>query len=285
MIGVILAGGKGTRLWPLTSYSSKQLLPIFDKPMVFYPLSTLMLAGIRKIFIVCNPEHHEYFQLLLKDGSHLGIEINYLIQYEPKGIAQAIELIPVEFRNQKLLVTLGDNLFYGMGLGTSLQKIFSGEGALAFGYKVSNPSEYGVVVLNEHLEPIDIIEKPNFYISDWAIPGLYFFDSDVYEFQRQLVPSKRNELEITDLLKIYLKQNLLEVSLLERGTAWLDTGSPNSILEASEFVKVIEQRQGLKIGCPEEIALREGFIDLDSLKRLVSTYPDSSYKDYLLKLI
>lgn len=284
MIGILLAGGKGTRLWPLTSHTSKQLLPIFDKPMIYYSLSTLMLAGIKKVYVVCSPEHITGFQNLLKNGSHLGMQIEYLIQEKPKGIAHSIQLVPQEDRKENILLTLGDNLFYGMGLGTSLQNIYSGSGALAFGYKVSNPSEYGVIVLDDSRKPVKIVEKPNEYISNWAIPGLYFFDTKVYEYQKKLIPSQRNELEITDLLNIYLEKRQLEIFILERGTAWLDTGNPSAILEASEFVRVIEHRQGLKIGCPEEIAIREGFITEAEFHQLIKTYPEGSYRDYLTSL-
>jgi glucose-1-phosphate thymidylyltransferase len=285
MIGLLLAGGKGSRLWPITSHTSKQLLPIYDKPMIFYSLSTLMLAGVKRIFLVCTSDYIKNFKALLGDGNQFGLSIEYLIQNEPKGIAHAIELIPNNERKSNLVISLGDNLFYGMGLGTSLQNVYKGSGALAFGYKVSNPEEYGVVCLDEKLVPTKIIEKPVNFVSSWAIPGLYFFDSNVYDYQKMLTPSARNELEITDLLKIYLKLNKLEISVLERGTAWLDTGNPQAILEASEFVRVIEHRQGMKIGCPEEIALRQGFISRGEFSELVQSYPESSYKSYLVSLL
>lgn len=285
MIGLLLAGGSGSRMWPLTVTSSKQLLPVYDKPMIFYSLSTLMLAGIRDVFVVCNPQYEKSFQNILQDGDKFGINIRYLLQKEPKGIAQVFELVPKEFCQNDTFLVLGDNLFYGMGVGSSLNQVYKGSGALAFAYKVSNPSDYGVVQLGVNNEALRIVEKPKEFVSNMAIPGMYFFDRKVYDFQKNLKPSTRGELEITDLLNMYLEIKSLSISILERGTAWLDTGNPDSLLDAAEFVRVIEKRQGLKIGCPEEIALRQGFISKVELEKTIQAYPDGEYKKYLKNLL
>ena len=284
MIGVILAGGTGSRLWPLTKVVSKQLLPIHDKPMIYYPLTTLMLAGIRRILVITNPNYIDQYFKLLGDGSQWGIEIEFIIQEEALGIADAFNLVPKIYHEQNCALILGDNLLYGVGLGSSLINIYSNTGALAFAYKVSNPSSYGVVELSNNGMPVSIEEKPKKPKSSLAIPGVYFFDSSVYKKVKKLQPSKRGELEITDLLIEYLKENQLRINVLERGIAWLDTGTPDDLVSASEFVRVIEKRQGLKIGSPEEVAFRLKFIKKDHFQKTVKLMPEGSYKDYLTNL-
>ena len=279
MIGVILAGGLGSRLFPLTKSTSKQLLPVYDKPMIYYPLTTLMFAGIREIYIVVAPDQLGNYQSTLRDGKQWGLNIQYLIQPKPRGIADCFNLIPNSARRQPCAVILGDNIFYGMGLGTSLKTIYSGTGALAFAYEVSTPNEYGVVVLDESNSPVKIVEKPKEFVSKYAIPGLYWFDSQCYDFVKNMNPSERGELEITEVLNSYLATKTLEIQILARGTAWLDTGSPKNLLSASNFVSVIEERQGLKIGCPEEVALREGFIDKIKFKKNLLSLPTGEYRN------
>jgi len=285
MIGILLAGGVGSRLYPLTKNSSKQLLPIFDKPMIYYPLTTLMFAGIRKIFVVVTPEHINDYKNVLKDGSQWGLEFVFLMQSEPRGIADCFNLIPDEFTHESCTMILGDNLFYGSGLGRSLHNAYDGSGALIYAYEVSNPSDYGVVVFENNGAPKEILEKPTFNTSSFAIPGLYRFDSRCYELVKDVSPSKRGELEITDILNKYLASGDLKVDILPRGTAWLDTGSPKNLLAASNFVSVIEERQGLKIGCPEEVSLREGLISQIKFNEIVNNLPVGSYRTYLEKLI
>ena len=284
MIGVILAGGLGSRLFPLTKSTSKQLLPVYDKPMIYYPLTTLMFAGIREIYIVVAPDQLGNYQSTLRDGKQWGLNIQYLIQPKPRGIADCFNLIPNSARRQPCAVILGDNIFYGMGLGTSLKTIYSGTGALAFAYEVSTPNEYGVVVLNESNSPVKIVEKPKEFVSKYAIPGLYWFDSQCYDFVKNMNPSERGELEITEVLNSYLATKMLQIQILARGTAWLDTGSPKNLLSASNFVSVIEERQGLKIGCPEEVALREGFIDKNQFKKNLLSLPSGEYRNYLERI-
>lgn len=284
MLGIILAGGTGTRLAPLTNVVSKQLLPIYDKPMIYYPITTLMLAGIKEFVVVVTPEYVEQFRKLLGDGSKWGIQISLVVQANPRGIAQSFELVPPKFRDQDCALILGDNLFYGMGLGASLQTVFSGSGARIFAYEVSNPEDYGVISFDSNFEPIRIQEKPSSPESNYAIPGLYFFDKNCYKLASELTPSMRGELEITDLLNIYLSRKELAVQILARGTAWLDTGSPENLLSAAAFVQVIEERQGLKIGCPEEVAVREGFISMTEFKTLLQHLPLNSYRSYLENL-
>ena len=284
MIGLILAGGTGSRLSPLTKATSKQLLAIYDKPMIYYPITTLMFAGIRKFLIVVTPKTLENYRELLGDGTNWGIEIEYLIQESPMGIAQSLQLVPKEYHAESCTLILGDNLFYGMGLGSSLKNSLNGPGSIIFAYEVANPSDYGVINFDNEMKPIDIVEKPLNPLSNFAIPGLYYFDHTCYELARTLVPSKRGELEITDLIKIYLKANTLKVKVLARGTAWLDTGSPENLLSAANFVKVVEDRQGMKIGCPEEVAFREGLIDEFKFAKLIDTYPEGDYRKYLKKI-
>lgn len=284
MIGIILAGGSGTRLAPLTNVVSKQLLPIYDKPMIYYPITTLMLAGIREFVVVVSPGYLEQYKELLRDGNQWGVRITLVVQPNPGGIAQSFALVPPALRNQDCALILGDNLFYGMGLGTSLKTIFSGSGALVFAYQVANPSDYGVISFDSEFKPSRIQEKPLKPESNFAIPGLYFFDKSCYKLADELTPSSRGELEITDLLNLYLIRQKLSVQILARGTAWLDTGSPENLLAAASFVQVIEDRQGLKIGCPEEVAVREGFISEEMFRALLSELPKNSYRSYLENL-
>lgn len=284
MKGILLAGGRGTRLWPNTSSISKQLLPIYDKPMIYYPLTTLMLAGVTEIAVVTNPEHEELFYDLLGDGKNWGLKIHFTPQKSPTGIPDVLKLAPESFRQDSVMVVLGDNLLYGMGLGSSLKSAYSGDGALVFSYKVNNPSDYGVVVVDQNGYAISLEEKPSIPKSNFAIPGVYFLDSNAYEIVHSLKPSSRGETEITDLLNYYLKQNRLKVQQLARGTAWLDTGSFDNLLEAAEFVRVLEKRQGLKIGCPEEVAFRENLISKIELDSLIQKMPKSEYREYLQKL-
>jgi len=284
MIGIILAGGKGSRLFPMTMITNKQLIPVYDKPMIYYPLTTLMFAGVREIFVVVDPSQIDNYESILGDGSQWGLEIKFLLQDLPRGIADCFNLIPSEKKSESCSVILGDNLFYGMGLGTSLKTIYSGRGALAFAYEVSNPSDYGVVVLDGVGNAIEIVEKPQEIKSKFAIPGLYWFDHQCYELIHKIKPSLRGELEVTEMLKLYLAQNELNIQILARGTAWLDTGTPKNLLSAANFVSVIEERQGLKIGCPEEVAYREGLISKSQLQKNIESLPISEYRTYLENL-
>ena len=276
-----MAGGSGKRIWPLSVAVNKQLLPVFDKPMIYYPLTTLMLAGATEILIVTAPRAIEPIKSLLGDGSQWGLRIRYVQQEKPAGIPEAFLLAPKDFCNKSVALMLGDNLLYGMGLGESLRGNANLSGAKVFAYQVSNPEDYGVVTLGPDGHPIEIIEKPDNARSNLAIPGLYFFDASVYTRAKNLTPSSRGELEITDILNSYLKEKLLAVQTLERGTAWLDTGSAHALLAASEFVRVIEERQGLKVGCPEEVSLRLGLVSGDQFIQNVKTLPSGSYKKYL----
>ncbi len=285
MNGVLLAGGSGTRLWPNTQVTSKQLLPVYDKPMIYYSLTTLMLSGVQNIVLITNERHLSDFQSLLLDGSQWGISIKYAVQDQPRGVADAFRLVPEEMRNQAIALMLGDNFLYGAGLGVSLEKIFSGEGALTFSYGVKNPEEYGVFSYSENGELSGIVEKPVNFISNQAIPGLYYFDENVFQMASELKPSSRGELEITDVLRKYLERELLRVIPLARGTAWLDTGSADSLLEASEFVRTIEKRQGLSIGSPDEVAYRMGYIRYEQFSKLISAMPACSYREYLHSII
>jgi glucose-1-phosphate thymidylyltransferase len=282
--GIVLAGGNGSRLYPATIALNKQALPIYDKPMIYYPITTLMLAGIRDIVIVSSEAHILTFQKMLGDGKKWGIAIEYFIQQKPNGIPEVFNLLPSERHRDENLLILGDNLLYGVGLGESLNSVFGGNGALCFAYSVANPKDYGVVLLDSNNRVIKIVEKPTDFVSNYAIPGIYFFDKSVFSKSSKLQKSSRGELEIVDLLNMYLKEDLLETKILERGTAWLDTGNQSSMLDASEFVRVIEKRQGLKIGCPEEVALRMGYIDQNEYLSTVSLMPECDYKEYLLKL-
>ncbi|ASY20711.1 glucose-1-phosphate thymidylyltransferase [Candidatus Planktophila dulcis] len=285
MKAILLAGGTGTRIWPLSAAVNKHLLPVYDKPMIYYPLTTLMLAGASEILVITAREAKEAIEKLLGNGSKWGLSITYAIQERPGGIPEAFILAPEYFRDNSVILMLGDNLLYGMGLGESLNQNSKLVGGKIFAYKVSNPEEYGVVVLGPNGQPTRIVEKPDSPISNLAIPGLYFFDSSVYDRVQSIQPSRRGELEIVDILNSYLEDQLLQVQVLERGTAWLDTGNPKSLLAAGEFVKVIEDRQGLKIGCPEEVALRTGFISIDTLEKNLREIPDGEYKNYLKQLL
>jgi glucose-1-phosphate thymidylyltransferase len=278
--GIILAGGAGTRLYPLTLVASKQLQPVYDKPMIYYPLSTLMWAGIQDILIISTPQDTPRFEALLGDGSRWGIKLTYVVQPEPKGIAQAF-LVGEDFiDNQAVALILGDNIFYGkMELSKILERFSAG--AMVFGYPVKDPERYGVVEFDRSGKAIGIEEKPLVPKSNFAVPGLYLYDEKVVEMTKQLTPSARGELEITDLNLAYLKQGALMVEKLERGIAWLDTGTHMSLLEASHFIGTLEARQGLKIACLEEIALRKGFIDRDQMAEVIADTPKSSYRDYL----
>ncbi len=285
MRGIILAGGSGTRLYPITKGVSKQLLPVYDKPMIYYPLSTLMLAGIRDILVIVTPQDCSDFQRLLGDGSQFGIDISYAVQDRPEGLGQAFILGADHIGSGPVALILGDNIFYGPGVGTSLRRFREVAGGAVFAYWVANPSEYGVVEFDAEGRVLAIEEKPATPKSNYAIPGLYFYDNDVVEIARALKPSARGELEITDISRAYLDAGRLSVEVLPRGTAWLDTGTVDSLLEAGNFVRTIEARQGLKVSCPEEIAWRLGFIDDDALAERAQTVLKSGYGDYLLGLL
>jgi len=283
MKGIILAGGKGTRLYPLTIALSKQILPVFDKPMIYYPLSMLMLAGIHEILIISTPEALPLFRDLLKDGSQWGLKFEYAEQAEPRGLADAF-LVGREFiGDSSVCLTLGDNIFYGEGLGSLLQSCASlSEGAKIFGYKVHDPERYGIVEFDENENALSIEEKPQKPRSHWAVPGIYFYDNQVVKYAESLKPSPRGEIEITDLNNVYLEKNQLKVKLLGRGVAWLDAGTHESLLQASEFIQTIQDRQGLMISCPEEIAFRKGFIDSNQLLKLGQALSSNSYGQYIL---
>ncbi len=286
MRGIVLAGGAGTRLYPLTRAISKQLLPVYDKPMIYYPLSTLMLAGIRDILVISAPEDLPRFEGLLGDGSQWGIALSHATQPRPEGLAQAFLIGERFIGASPVALILGDNLFYGQGLAARLQAAARLErGALVFGYHVREPSRYGVIAWAPDGRPAAIVEKPARPPSRVAVTGLYFYDGDVSEHARALTPSPRGELEITDLNNRYLERGLLEVALLGRGTAWLDTGTHRSLLEAGHFIQVVEERQGLKVACPEEVAWRMGYIDDDALARLAEPLRSSGYGEYLLGLL
>jgi glucose-1-phosphate thymidylyltransferase len=283
--GIILAGGSGTRLWPLTIVSTKQLLPIYDKPMIYYPLTTLMLAGISEILIIAAEPEVPRFQSLLGDGQQWGINISYAVQPEPDGIAKAFIIGEKFIDGQPCALILGDNVYYGAGLGEMMQRVAAhGEGATVFCHWVSNPSRYGVLDLDGQNRPIRIEEKPKQPKSNWAVTGLYFYDPSIVEVAHKLKPSARGELEITDANRLYLEAGRLNVEKLGRGFAWFDAGTHHSLLQASEFIYTIEERQGLKIGCPEEIAYRMGYIDDHGLERLAAAITNSEYSDYLRRL-
>ncbi len=284
--GIILAGGSGTRLSPLTKSISKQLMPVYDKPMIYYPLSTLLLAGIKEILIICTQNSISNFKSLLNDGSQWGISLKYVIQANPDGIAQALILGEKFLDGAPLCLILGDNLFYGDDLSLKLREAYkSKEHGTLFAYQVNDPSRYGIVEFNNKYKVINIEEKPLKPKSNYAITGIYFYDNTVIEIARGLKPSKRGELEITEVNKVLLERNKLKVKLLKRGMAWLDTGTFDSLHEAGTFIRTIESRQGLKIGCPEEIAWKLNYISSESLRRLALQYKNSSYGDYLLKLL
>lgn len=285
MRGIILAGGSGTRLWPITKGISKQLMPIYDKPMVYYPLSTLMMAGIREILVITTPEYNEQFEALLGDGSQLGIELTYAIQPSPDGLAQAFIIGEDFIGDEKVALVLGDNIFHGSALGSALKKNTEVDGGVIFAYQVSDPSAYGVVEFDDSMTAISIEEKPANPKSNYAVPGLYFYDNDIVEIAKSIVPSARGELEISSVNDEYLKRGKLHVEVLDRGTAWLDTGTFESMMQASEYVRVIEDRQGFKIGCIEEIAWRNGWISGSKLAEIAEPLVKSGYGEYLKRVI
>ena len=285
MKGIILAGGLGTRLYPLTMAVSKQLMPVYDKPMIYYPLSTLISAGIREVLIISTPEDLPNFRKLLKDGSELGMEFSYIEQHEPNGLAQAFVLGEDFIGDDSVALVLGDNIFYGTDLDTTLRNSVDPDGGVVFAYRVSDPERYGVVEFDSEFNALSIEEKPEQPKSDYAVPGLYFYDNSVIEVAKNLKPSARGEYEITDVNKHYLEKGKLKVGLLGRGSAWLDTGTHKSLMQAGQFIQVIEERQGLKIGCIEELAWEKGFIDDAQLRKLGEKYIKSGYGAYLLNLL
>jgi glucose-1-phosphate thymidylyltransferase len=285
MKGLILAGGLGTRLYPLTLAVSKQLMPVFDKPMIYYPLSTLMLAGIREVAIISTPYDLPKFEHLLGDGSELGMSFTYIVQHVPNGLAQAFVLGADFIGDDNVALILGDNIFYGAGLGEMVRSCEHPEGGIIFAYQVADPERYGVVEFGPDLKVISIEEKPKNPKSHFAVPGLYFYDNSVVEIARNLQPSPRGEYEITDINRVYLEQGKLAVRAMGRGYAWLDTGTHGSLMQAGQFIQTIEERQGLKIGCIEEIAWEMGFIDNEQLEKLGHKYLKSGYGEYLLRLL
>jgi glucose-1-phosphate thymidylyltransferase len=285
MKGIILAGGSGTRLHPLTLAVSKQLMPVYDKPMIYYPLSILMLSGIKEILIISTPHDLPHFEKLLGDGSQIGCHFEYAVQAEPNGLAQAFVIGEKFIGKDKVALVLGDNIFYGSGLSKLLQANNDPEGGVVYAYSVNDPERYGVVEFNAENKVISIEEKPTNPKSNYAVPGLYFYDNDVVEIAKNIAPSPRGEYEITDVNKEYLKRGKLSVGILNRGTAWLDTGTFASLMQAGQFVQVIEERQGMKIGCIEEVAYRMGYINADQLRSIAKPLVKSGYGQYLLNIL
>ncbi|HEX8378239.1 MAG TPA: glucose-1-phosphate thymidylyltransferase RfbA [Pedobacter sp.] len=285
MKGIILAGGSGTRLHPLTLATSKQMMPVYDKPMIYYPLSILMLSGIKEILIISTPHDLPNFEKLLGDGSRIGCKFTYKVQEQPNGLAQAFVIGEEFVGSDSVALILGDNIFYGDGLSMLLQDLKEPDGGVVFAYPVSDPERYGVVEFDKENKVISIEEKPVSPKSNYAVPGLYFYDNSVVEIAKNIAPSPRGEYEITDVNKVYLERGKLKVGVLSRGTAWLDTGTINSLMQAGQFVQVIEERQGLKIGCIEEIAYRMGFINASELKLIAEPLVKSGYGQYLLRII
>jgi glucose-1-phosphate thymidylyltransferase len=285
MKGIILAGGTGTRLHPITYAISKQIIPVYDKPMIYYPLSTLLLAGINEILIISTHHDLPQFQLLLGDGSKLGVKFSYAVQQEPNGLAQAFVIGEKFIGKDKVALVLGDNIFYGAGLGEKLRRNTDPDGGIVYAYKVSDPERYGVVEFDREKRVLSIEEKPKKPKSSYVVPGIYFYDNEVVSIAKDLTPSARNEYEITDVNKEYLRRGKLQVSILDRGTAWLDTGTFDSLMQASQFVQVIEQRQGIKIACIEEIAYRKGFISRKQLEEMAQPLLKSGYGEYLMKIV